>query len=102
MQLKSLKLLLKINVESISEEEKRFKNQLKMEHILFHDYNSFQNIEFIDDGAFGTISCAFSKRHQGLVALKSINIGQKYTFEQLLNEVNIFFLSDKFIIQHIY
>ncbi|CAJ0766322.1 3320_t:CDS:2 [Entrophospora sp. SA101] len=46
----------KINLESISEEEKRFKNQLEKECILFHDYNSFQNIEFIDDGSFGTIS----------------------------------------------
>nr|CAG8604291.1 1438_t:CDS:2 [Entrophospora candida] len=63
-----------------------FKNQLKREHIFLYDYNSFQNIEFIDDGAFGTISRAFSKHHQELVALKSINIDQKYTFEQFLNE----------------
>ncbi|CAJ0830654.1 9680_t:CDS:2, partial [Entrophospora sp. SA101] len=76
----------KINLESISEEEKRFKNQLEKECILFHDYNSFQNIEFIDDGSFGTISCASSKNSQGLVALKSINIDQEYTFEQLINE----------------
>ncbi|CAJ0759523.1 22887_t:CDS:2, partial [Entrophospora sp. SA101] len=34
--------------KSISEEEKWFKNQLKRECILFLDYNSFQNIEFID------------------------------------------------------
>ncbi|CAJ0758588.1 8699_t:CDS:2, partial [Entrophospora sp. SA101] len=67
-------------------EEKRFKNQIKREHILFHNYNSFQNIEFIDDGSFGTISRASSKHHHGLVALKSINIDQKYTFEQLINE----------------
>ncbi|CAJ0760828.1 16910_t:CDS:2, partial [Entrophospora sp. SA101] len=80
-----LKLRLKINVESISEEEKMFKHQLKREHILY-DYNSFQYIEFIDGGLFGTISRAFSKHHQELVALKSINIDQKYTFEQFLNE----------------
>ncbi|CAJ0871244.1 9609_t:CDS:2 [Entrophospora sp. SA101] len=72
--------------KSIPEEEKWFKNQLKRECILFLDYNSFQNIEFIDGGSFGTISCASSKYHQGLVALKSINIDKKYTFEQLLNE----------------
>ncbi|CAJ0768545.1 1609_t:CDS:1, partial [Entrophospora sp. SA101] len=80
-----LKLRLKINVESISEEEKMFKHQLKREHILY-DYNSFQYIEFIDGGLFGTISRAFSKHHQELVALKSINIDQQYTFEQFLNE----------------
>ncbi|CAJ0642412.1 11384_t:CDS:2, partial [Entrophospora sp. SA101] len=84
--LKSLKLLLKINIGSISEEERKFKNQLKREHILFLDYNSFQNIKIIDSGSFGTISRASSKHHQGLVALKSINIDQTYTFEQLLNE----------------
>nr|CAG8589828.1 1407_t:CDS:2 [Entrophospora candida] len=72
--------------ESISEEEKGFKNQLKKECILFHDFNSFQNIKFIDSGSFGTISSASSKHPQGLVALKSINIDQKYPFEQLLNE----------------
>ncbi|CAH1764148.1 14288_t:CDS:2, partial [Entrophospora sp. SA101] len=70
---------------SISEEEKMFKHQLKREHILY-DYNSFQYIEFIDGGLFGTISRAFSKHHQELVALKSINIDQQYTFEQFLNE----------------
>nr|CAG8614862.1 1864_t:CDS:2 [Entrophospora candida] len=86
LQLKSLKLLLKMNVEHISEEEKWFKNQLKRECILFLDYNSFRNIKIIDGGSFGTISCASSKHHQGLVALKSINIDQKYTFEQFLNE----------------
>ncbi|CAJ0650614.1 6658_t:CDS:10 [Entrophospora sp. SA101] len=86
LQLKSLKLLLKMNVEHISEEEKWFKNQLKRECILFLDYNSFRNIKIIDGGSFGTISCAYSKHHQGLVALKSINIDQKYTFEQFLNE----------------
>ncbi|CAJ0745567.1 1174_t:CDS:2 [Entrophospora sp. SA101] len=76
-----------VNVErSISEEERKFKNQLKREHILFLDYNSFQNIKIIDSGSFGTISRASSKHHQGLVALKSINIDQTYTFEQLLNE----------------
>ncbi|CAH1756690.1 5716_t:CDS:2, partial [Entrophospora sp. SA101] len=42
--------------KSIPEEEKWFKNQLKRECILFLDYNSFQNIEFIDGGSFGTIS----------------------------------------------
>ncbi|CAJ0642752.1 15729_t:CDS:2, partial [Entrophospora sp. SA101] len=71
---------------SISEEEKKFKHQLKREHIFLYDYNSFQNIEFIDNGSFGTISLGFSKHHQELVALKSINIDQKYTFEQFLNE----------------
>ncbi|CAJ0891659.1 3151_t:CDS:2 [Entrophospora sp. SA101] len=66
-------------------EEKRFKKQLKKEYILY-DYNSFQNIEFIDGGSFGMVCCAYSKHHQGLVALKSINIDQKYPFEQFLNE----------------
>ncbi|CAH1770729.1 7212_t:CDS:2, partial [Entrophospora sp. SA101] len=84
LPLKPLKPPSKINVGLISE-EKRFKHQLKREHILY-DYNSFQNIEFIDNGAFGTIYHASSKHCQGLVALKSINIDQKYTFEQLLNE----------------
>ncbi|CAJ0648518.1 9633_t:CDS:2 [Entrophospora sp. SA101] len=32
------------------------------------------------------VCCAYSKHHQGLVALKSINIDQKYPFEQFLNE----------------
>ncbi|CAJ0763169.1 16066_t:CDS:2, partial [Entrophospora sp. SA101] len=75
-----------IEQKHISEEEKWFKNQLKRECILFLDYNSFRNIKIIDGGSFGTISCAYSKHHQGLVALKSINIDQKYTFEQFLNE----------------
>ncbi|CAJ0767166.1 10061_t:CDS:2 [Entrophospora sp. SA101] len=91
LQLKTLKsrlkslnsLLKKINVEYISEKEKRFKHQLKRENILY-DYNSFQNIELIDGGSFGTIYCASSKHHQELVALKSINID--HSFEQLLNE----------------
>ncbi|CAJ0748344.1 4229_t:CDS:2, partial [Entrophospora sp. SA101] len=74
-------------VEMIEQKgEKWFKNQLKREHILFLDYNSFQNIKIIDGGSFGTISCAYSKHHQGFVALKSINVDQKYTFQQLLNE----------------
>ncbi|CAJ0839260.1 9301_t:CDS:10 [Entrophospora sp. SA101] len=75
-----------IRQKSISEEEKWFKNQLKRECILFLDYKYFQNIKIIDGGSFRIISCASSKHHQGLVALKSINIDQKYTFEQLLNE----------------
>ncbi|CAJ0759391.1 18725_t:CDS:2, partial [Entrophospora sp. SA101] len=67
----------------ISENEKRFKHQLKRENILY-DYNSFQNIELIDGGSFGTIYRASSKHHQEPVALKSINID--HSFEQLLNE----------------
>ncbi|CAJ0650625.1 6666_t:CDS:2 [Entrophospora sp. SA101] len=63
--------------------EKRFKHQLKRENILY-DYNSFQNIELIDGGSFGTIYRASSKHHQEPVALKSINID--HSFEQLLNE----------------
>ncbi|CAJ0842212.1 3902_t:CDS:10, partial [Entrophospora sp. SA101] len=55
-----------IEQKHISEEEKWFKNQLKRECILFLDYNSFRNIKIIDGGSFGTISCAYSKHHQGL------------------------------------
>ncbi|CAJ0914965.1 1674_t:CDS:10, partial [Entrophospora sp. SA101] len=69
-----------------TEEEKRFKNQLKKEHIPFYDYKSFHNIQSIDNGGFGRIYCAYSKHYQGLIALKSVDIDQRYTFEQFLNE----------------
>ncbi|CAH1759738.1 4010_t:CDS:2 [Entrophospora sp. SA101] len=86
--LKSLKLLLKINIGSISEEERKFKNQLKREHILFLDYNSFQNIKIIDSGSFGTISLEHHSnilRFYGITKEKYANNGNlcdylKYNF----------------------
>ncbi|CAJ0755547.1 16629_t:CDS:10 [Entrophospora sp. SA101] len=47
--------------KSIPEEEKWFKNQLKRECILFLDYNSFQNIEFIDEYANNGNLCDYLK-----------------------------------------
>jgi hypothetical protein len=67
--------------------KKEYESWLKGKHISFHDYDSFQDVERIDNGGFGTISRAFSKKYQRVVALKTIT--QNCTFRQLINEVNI-------------
>ncbi|CAJ0867667.1 12270_t:CDS:2, partial [Entrophospora sp. SA101] len=57
---------------------------IKKEYILFHNYDSFQNVERIDNGAFGTVFCAFSKKYQKMVALKTVTGNST---KQLVNEI---------------
>ncbi|CAG8493398.1 10819_t:CDS:2 [Acaulospora morrowiae] len=53
--------------------------------IYLYDYSSFGDLTVIDDGAFGKISRAFSRGHNKLVVLKSVDL-KHFTLEQLDNE----------------
>ncbi|CAG8718907.1 12781_t:CDS:2, partial [Funneliformis caledonium] len=60
------------------------------EPIHLYDYNSFNDVIAIGDEAFGTISSAFSRDHNKLVVLKSVDL-KRFTLEQLDNKLKLHF-----------
>ncbi|CAG8531758.1 16183_t:CDS:2 [Acaulospora morrowiae] len=79
------------NKKTVSPKKDRIKFfKTSKDPIHLYDYKSFSNSVVIDDGAFGTISRAFSRKHNKLVVLKSVDL-KHFTLEQLDNELKLHF-----------
>ncbi|CAG8732217.1 4946_t:CDS:2, partial [Dentiscutata heterogama] len=54
---------------------------------IFHQYDKFEEFEVIGNGSRGIIQKAMSITYQKIVVLKEISQSQKYSFKELINDV---------------
>ncbi|CAG8649701.1 6054_t:CDS:2 [Dentiscutata erythropus] len=62
-------------------------NAIRNNQIIKYDYNTFNNITPIGQGAFRKVFSAISSKVKSKVALKSIKINPDFTIELLVNEL---------------
>ena len=63
-------------------------NGIKEDYINYHDYNEFQNMEYINSGGFGKIYQAIWKSSNNFVALKFFE-NNDIIMKEIVNEVAI-------------